>query len=367
MFSSKLFPKLQSLRFKNNPIELTPLKRQPSFRYATSYTNLPGLSKEDLLNSLPKFESKPPNVLMNSPLKKDYLHANMKKEDSQVMRYMPADTLSIDKDTPEIMVICKNNVVLKYAKQGVLPNLVQKNPEDILSNEISLSKGINIVSISCTTPFQICGKNYDIRYLHKCDEYGKFERVLSADESLMAIEINKITDLTNKKAELLSAYFQEYIFSHEKLAKFGNEDIAPIQGNSCYINQSATLMRFMDMQSKNKKSTNSDCHYHMGSRHLLVFTTGKYAAIELFTSGINEDIDEKSPKKRIEFPKNSISSLYFPTSTHHKFDGSFTAISYHQFDSPFTTNLLKEIRQVTCKSSPLPFLSFNTVDSRFKN
>lgn len=286
---------------------------------------------------------------------------NLKQKNSSVFRYETADVKGLNEDKPQIIIICQDTVELHYGNFGENTNSEKPNPVNLCNpdNKIIIKPGYNVINVDVWTPLRVVGRNYIIKKALRENEYGEFRKVLSAEQSLKAIEANKITELSNKSAELLSANLQSTIFAHPKQGNFGPESTGPIVEPSPYSNQSLTLMRFFNTDD------NSPCHFHFGKRMLLILTTNKTATATFYTSGIAEEIDSLSPTRKVNFEENSVYSLTFPNGFHHRFDGFLVAASFHAYDSP---NVIKALTDLTAVQSDngKNLLSINTIDSKFE-
>jgi hypothetical protein len=350
----------------SQPVPKTPAFTYNQIRSASTVTNITRKistkGKDGVISinglEIPQTSPKIVSTFELQPDNSDSLY----NSDSAVFRYEPSDLYSLKSDKPQIVVICEKDATLSYGKLGTNPNLNKPKPSDILDEQLIIPKGYNIIDVPPMVPFQIRGKDYQVKKLLRHKDYGEFKEVLSAKESIRSVEVDKILDLSYKNAEVIAATLQGLIFAHPKQGTFGPEATGPIVPPSKFSEQSLTLMRFHD--SKSNTESSSPCHFHLSKRMLIIVTTNEPASATFYTSGIAEKIDEQSPKISVNFEKNSIYSLTFPTGTHHQFHGYLFAGSFHAYDSPNVMTKLSEMFSIKSDVGN-NLLSINTVDSTF--
>ena len=208
-------------------VSKTSVLARTQVRSASTVTNIPAskIFTEDTQGSLITINGLEipqifPVIKSTFDIKPDLYKGDLDKGETDVFRYEPADLYDLTKAKPQLAVICEEDATLLFGKFGTNPNLDKPKPVNILDKKLTIPQGYNIIDVPPMVPLQIKGNSYQVKNLLNPWEYGEFRKVLSAKESIRAIEVDKILDLSYKNAELIAATLQGLIFAHPKQKTF---------------------------------------------------------------------------------------------------------------------------------------------------
>ena len=246
----------------------------------------------------------------------------------------------------------KNEVVIRYGAMGVAPS-AEVAPADLLKHQIKIpERSIVMLKIKKHVPFVIQVKNKEkavavaLNELEMVDEHDK-------NISRYSLDVDYSLDPEDAKRHTLTV--QNRIVNDSSKERFFQELTAVVDKPTRHNRSSGTLMEFGDVEG----IQSTDMHYHPGDRVLQIITTDKKAGVTLNFCGIAEKPSERPDcQVHLEFPKNTVLTLKFPSATHHKFDGNFVCKSFHPQDGK---NIIKALEN--SGTLPAGFITTATIIS----
>lgn len=223
-----------------------------------------------------------------------------------------------------IIIITDSEAKVKYGDCGVKPSET-KTPLELLKNSLAIpARSLGVLNIKKHTPFLIETENKKSVILNTAE----LQEVLNHKENIKQGSLTTVCKLESEDAKKLTLDIQRKIYRDNNKEYFYEEVTSVVYKPTLSNPSSGTLMNFEANDPKENKTT--AMHYHPGQRSLHIITANKAAGVTLNFCGVNENPDErKDSEVYIEFPKNCMVVLNFPSYTHHKFHGEFVCMSVH--------------------------------------